>query len=222
MGSPGRDKPRSELTPPDPGGQYVAFRYRLCPTRAFEYISTSVQAISGYTPHEFYADAELAERIVHPEDRERLRTIIEDRRPATLLSWVHRDGSIVAMDHSHLPVLDEDDQLVAIEGVARVSSEPAWTHTHLAAARTIDNPGFTDSPVVSPLTQPELDVLWLMAEGLSNAEIAPMIQVDEQTVEDHVGAILKKLGAPNRTAAAATAFRAGIFPRADGDKGGRR
>ena len=49
-----------------------------------------------------------------------------------------------------------------------------------------------------------------MGEGLQNAEIAERLVLSVRTVDHHVSAILRKLGAPNRGRARAEAARLGI------------
>jgi DNA-binding NarL/FixJ family response regulator len=66
------------------------------------------------------------------------------------------------------------------------------------------------------MTPRELDVLALLGEGLSNAEIAERLFLGTGTVKDHISAILAKLGATNRVQAAVTAHRAGLV-RGRGD-----
>ena len=60
------------------------------------------------------------------------------------------------------------------------------------------------------LTRRELDVLGLVAGGLSNAEIAQRLFLSPRTVDHHVSAILRKLGVPNRAGAISTAAATGI------------
>ena len=62
-----------------------------------------------------------------------------------------------------------------------------------------------------PLTSREVQVLELLAEGLSNKAIAARLGISDQTVKFHVASISGKLGAANRTDAVRRAVRRGLI-----------
>ncbi|MGH3761437.1 response regulator transcription factor [Actinophytocola sp.] len=73
---------------------------------------------------------------------------------------------------------------------------------------TAGNGRFTN--LVAQLTARELDVLRLLAEGCTNAEISARLQLGESTVKSHVQNLLNKLGARNRVSAAIYAYEIGL------------
>lgn len=65
--------------------------------------------------------------------------------------------------------------------------------------------------VVEPLTPREVEVLELLAEGLSNKAIGARLGISDQTVKFHVASISGKLGAANRTDAVRRGVRRGLI-----------
>lgn len=91
------------------------------------------------------------------------------------------------------------------------------SHLHptiaLKMLRELDNPVTVaaNRPLTEdPLTDREVEVLRLVAQGLSNQEIAKTLTISERTVGNHIGSILRKLHLANRTQAALYALRRGL------------
>jgi DNA-binding NarL/FixJ family response regulator len=104
------------------------------------------------------------------------------------------------------------DQLVA--GVHRVAAgesvlDPAVTARVIARVGT---PSPAPDPRVDELTEREKDVLALLSEGLSNAEIAQRIGSEASTVKTHVSRVLAKLGVRDRVQAVIWAYESGFAP----------
>jgi NarL family two-component system response regulator LiaR len=68
----------------------------------------------------------------------------------------------------------------------------------------------TGTPTPDPLTERELEVLGLVARGMSNQEIADKLSVEQVTVRTHVSHILSKLHLANRVQATLYALREGL------------
>lgn len=69
----------------------------------------------------------------------------------------------------------------------------------------------SQSELPEPLTEREMDVLRLLAQGKTNKEIAAQLFITERTVKFHVSSILGKLGAGNRTEAVTMAAQLGLI-----------
>ena len=95
----------------------------------------------------------------------------------------------------------------AVEAVARgeAALDPAIQHHVLAAVST---PQPSESP--DDLTPREVEVLQLIAEGLTNTEIAERLVVSAATVKSHVNHIFAKIGARDRAQAVVYAFANGL------------
>jgi DNA-binding NarL/FixJ family response regulator len=79
-----------------------------------------------------------------------------------------------------------------------------------AAERLVREVRGSTSP--EALTEREIEVLRLLAEGQSNKEIARSLSIGEKTVKTHVSNILAKLGVYSRTQAALHAVQIGLVP----------
>ena len=97
---------------------------------------------------------------------------------------------------------------VAAAGEALLA--PSVTRRLIAAFARPTAPGPVPVAGLGDLTPREVEVLTLLAEGLSNAEIATRLFVGEATVKTHVARILTKLGVRDRVQAVIAAFRSGL------------
>lgn len=82
-------------------------------------------------------------------------------------------------------------------------------------AQVAQNPAHQDSTMAADLSDRELDVLKLLAQGLTNAEIAERLFLTRGTVRNYVSAILSKLDVEDRTQAAILAIRHGLLTAQD-------
>ena len=103
-------------------------------------------------------------------------------------------------------------QLVRTLAAGGVVMSPKASRTLLRAHPGVDSAGVDEEAArVELLTARERDVLVLLADGLSNAEIGSRLYLGTGTIKDHVSAILAKLRVAGRVQAALLAQRAGLL-----------
>jgi DNA-binding NarL/FixJ family response regulator len=83
----------------------------------------------------------------------------------------------------------------------------------LRARQWLEQPERPQPRVGKPkLTARQIEILRLVAQGLSNPEIAARLRLSDHTVKRHVANLLTRLGLPSRAAAVAYAAREGLLP----------
>ena len=135
-----------------------------------------------------------------------------DARILVLTSFTDDDKVFPAIKAGALGYLlkdsEPDELLQAIRSVYEGAPSLAPTIAR-KLIRDIQRP--SDLPLAEqPLTEREVEVIRLVARGLSNQEIADQLVVSERTVRAHVSNILDKLHLANRTQAALYAIREGL------------
>jgi PAS domain S-box-containing protein len=98
------------------------YRYRLVPDLGFEYINSACQTVTGYTPAEYYNDALLGLKTVHPDDKSKLDEYIRDPenfKHRILLRHFHKDGHLIWLEILNVPYYDDEGRLFAIESTSR-------------------------------------------------------------------------------------------------------
>jgi DNA-binding NarL/FixJ family response regulator len=98
---------------------------------------------------------------------------------------------------------DEDTLLNAVRSVAQGDGTLDQRLTRrilqeFVQRRPSTPPAAVRTPLPSPLTDREIDVLQLLAQGLSNAEIAKQLFVEQSTIKYHLAHLLQKTGARDR------------------------
>jgi DNA-binding NarL/FixJ family response regulator len=105
------------------------------------------------------------------------------------------------------------EQLItAVRSVASGNAliDPVITKRLIAQFTQAARPELVEPPQLAELTPREREVLRLVAQGLSNAEIAAVLIVEESTIKTHVGRILMKLGVRDRVQAVVWAYENGV------------
>lgn len=103
-----------------------------------------------------------------------------------------------------------DDLVRAVRVVAAGESLLSPSVTRRLIEEFASRPSGAPPAAVGDLTPRELDVLRLVARGLSNAEIATELFVEASTVKSHVASILAKLGVRDRVQAVVAAYESGL------------
>jgi DNA-binding NarL/FixJ family response regulator len=142
---------------------------------------------------------------------------ISPRSQVVVLTSYHEDVHIFpALKAGAISYILKDmkmDKLV--ETIHRAVDGEVTLHP-LVAARVLQNirgENSEEQTLFTDLTERELDVLKLIASGLSNSQIAAELVISENTVKGHVSNILSKLHLADRTQVAVYAWQKGIVKR---------
>jgi LuxR family maltose regulon positive regulatory protein len=148
------------------------------------------------------AEADLARALALAEPEGYVRIFLDEGRPMQMLlaRWLAQAGDSLLRDY-------------VIHLLAQFDAEPL----EVAAPHPVAPPAGAPStssgqPLIEPLSQREMEVLHLMALGMTNKEIAQQLIVAPGTIKAHSSSIYRKLDVANRTEAAARARQLGIIP----------
>jgi two-component system response regulator DegU len=103
-----------------------------------------------------------------------------------------------------------------------VSSKPKVAWRVLRQFQDMASMGRSIEDITTPLTPKEVQILTHIAEGNSNKRIANILGISEQTIKNHVSAILRKLNANDRAHAVFIAIRNGLISIQLDQSGNRR
>jgi len=161
-----------------------------------------------------HAAADLAEGLLAAAraDHDRARPLLEDAvdrfercggRFEAALARIELATTLLALGRRDTA---EREAAAAVESMVELGAAAEADR----ARRVLKSCGPRAAPL-SEITRRERDVLRLLADGLTNRQIAERLVVSEHTVHRHVTNILRKLDQPSRTAAAAYAVRSGLL-----------
>ncbi len=177
--------------------------------------------IFGLTPQELDPTMGGGEQRVYPEDRKRVREILQrsvQERSSFTLEYraVRADGRVRTLRTSGEVVVDEAGNPVRVVGIsqditdAKLAQEALQSTSSDLERRAIElqrlalrTAAATQPEPRAPLTARQLEILHLVAEGLTSAQIAKRLFLTEGTVKWHVKQILAKTASSNRAEAVA-------------------
>ena len=139
---------------------------------------------------------------------------ISPRTQVVVLTSYHEDEHVFpALKAGAISYILKDIRMEKlVEALNRAAQGEATLHPRVAARVLQNMRGNSDNlQMISDLTERELDVLRLIANGLSNNQIAEQLVISENTVKGHVSNILSKLHLADRTQVAVFAWQKGIM-----------
>ena len=166
--------------------------------------------------------------VVEPDELSYLTQILLDNEPLPVLILLavedtHAAQTLAALSPRAWGLLPLDataeELLAAVEALRQglFVSPPALIEPLAASLRQLSRletgdvaSDLTESMIES-LTEREMEILQLLAQGLANKQIAARLSISEHTVKFHVSAIYHKLGASNRTEAVRLGVRQGLI-----------
>jgi NarL family two-component system response regulator LiaR len=139
---------------------------------------------------------------------------VSPRSQIIVLTSYHEDEHIFpALKAGALSYILKDVSAEELASAVRKAAEGEAILHPRVAARVIKELQGRREDAINPFTElsgRELEVLKLVADGMSNAEIAAKLVLSEKTVKGHVSNILSKLQLADRTQAAVYAWREGV------------
>jgi PAS domain S-box-containing protein len=182
--------------------------------------SKGLYALYGIDPDSFDGHYEGGSQYVHPDDRARVERVMRDAvelgapvdyeyrilRPDGRVRRIHSRAELTADgDGKPLRLTGTVQDVTEVRAAADVLHQTASDLGRRAAELHDGFPerGHRDPDLTQLLTARQLEILSLVAEGLSNSEIASRLYLTESTVKWHVGKTLRALGVANRAQAVA-------------------
>ena len=181
--------------------------------------SAGLFEIYGISREDFDGHYQLGtSNYTHPDDRERVEAELRQGletgapvdfefriiRPDGRVRRLHTRAELIAdADGNPLRLLGTSQDVTEVRAAAEALHQTASDLGRRAAELLADQPRRREDDLAKTLTPRQIEILALVAEGLSNAEIAHRLFLGESTVKWHVRKILRALGVSNRAQAVA-------------------
>lgn len=177
--------------------------------------------IYGLAPAEFDPTLEGGQQRVYPDDRERVRETLQralaERSPFTLeYRAVRADGRLRTLRIRAETIVDEAGEPIRVVGIAQDITDAKLAREALQSTSSelerraielqqlaLERSTEPNPERHAPLTPRQLEILGLVAEGLTSGQIAERLYLAEATVKWHVKQILTKTASSNRAEAVA-------------------
>jgi two-component system cell cycle sensor histidine kinase/response regulator CckA len=166
----------------------VIYTYSLRPPLGLDYVSPSIEAMTGYRPQELYDDETVLPRLFHPDSAQYLQDGRELLDHWTPVRWVHRDGRDVWTEQHLVRVTDDAGRTIAVQGEAR-----DVTHQHEAEFALRQQAAVVDSATDAIIT---IDAEWHVRTWNDGAQA-----LYGYTAEEMVGNDVSRLVPPQDEAA---------------------
>jgi PAS domain S-box-containing protein len=119
-------------------------------------ISPACQAVYGYTPDDFFADGDLWNRVIHPDDKyilqEHYATIHRGEKLRNSYRIIHKDGSIRWIENSVIPTIDHSGRVIRLDGITRdITEKKAIQHDLEKTSEELNNLFHTIDEVIYSL-----------------------------------------------------------------------
>lgn len=172
--------------------------------------SETIQRVMALKPDVILLDLAMPD-MDGVETLQRLRAIDEDIRVIVFTAFDTDERIVKAVQAGAQGYLLKGVPRDEIFNAIRVVHAGGALLQPVIASKLLRQVSREPQPDSDMLTERELDVLRLLAQGQTNKEIAAALVISERTVKFHVSAILSKLGAGNRTEAVTLAAQQGLI-----------
>jgi DNA-binding NarL/FixJ family response regulator len=173
--------------------------------------AAALELVAEHRPHVLLTDLRMP-GVDGVEATRRVRAAHPGTAVVVLTTYVDDDAVVPALRAGAAGWLSKDADAEAIGRALRSAADGQTTLDPVATARLVGGAASAPAPAALPdgLTPREAEVLTLIAEGLSNQQIARRLVVGEATVKTHVNHLFAKAGLRDRAQAVRYAYRHGL------------